>query len=71
MTVARSTNIIVGFTSAAWATEIRMANGVTASTWSVMTKIDLTQTYPLNSSPGSSITSIPDHSFLSLRRPDT
>lgn len=52
MTVSRTTNIIISFASVAWATEIRMANGVTASSWSVATKIDLTQTYPLNSSPG-------------------
>lgn len=48
----RNTNIRVGFASYAWASEIRTGTGAAASDWSVMTRIDLTQKYPINSSPG-------------------
>ena len=51
-TLNRNANILVGFASYAWATEIRTGTGLAASDWSVMTRIDLTQKYPINSSPG-------------------
>ena len=48
----RNTNIVVGFASYAWATEILTSTGISARDWSVLTRIDLTQKYPINSSPG-------------------
>ena len=51
-TINRNANIRVGFADIAWATEILNANGVSAGAWSVVTRIDLTQKYPLNFSPG-------------------
>lgn len=52
MTLSRTANIIVGFNSSAWATVIKTSTGAASSTWKVMTRIDLTQSYPINSSPG-------------------
>ena len=52
MTLDRSTNIVVGFDGYAWATTIKTSTGGTASFWEVDTHIDLTQKYPINSSPG-------------------
>lgn len=57
----RSTNILVGFASAAWADEILTSTGSFASYWSVITRIDLTQKYPINSSPGIHSNSISIH----------
>jgi len=48
----RNTTIVVGFASYAWATEILTSAGISAWDWSVLTRIDLTQKYPINSSPG-------------------
>ena len=48
----RNTNIRVGFTGGNWATVILNAGGTPAGLWSVVTRIDLTQKYPLNFSPG-------------------
>ena len=55
ITLSRSTNIIVGFVGSAWAPEIKLANGNGASAWNVVTRIDLTKNYPINSSPGKSL----------------
>lgn len=53
MTVSRNTDIIIGFASAAWAAEIIRTGGTTtASNWRVVTRIDLTKNYPINTSPG-------------------
>lgn len=52
MNLSRNTNIVVGFASNSWATEIRTSSGGVADYWSVLTRIDLTQKYPINSSPG-------------------
>lgn len=52
MVLQRTTNILVGFVGVAWASEIRMSNGFSAVDWRVLTRIDLTQKYPINSSPG-------------------
>ena len=51
MTVSRTTNIVVGFVGYAWASEIRDSTGASAWYWSVITRIDLTRKYPINSSP--------------------
>ena len=48
----RNTKIRVGFTGGNWATVILNANDASAVGWSVVTRIDLTQKYPLNFSPG-------------------
>ena len=48
----RTTNMLVGYASWAWATEILDHTGVSASDWRIITRIDLTQKYPINSSPG-------------------
>lgn len=48
----RNTNIRVGFASSVWAPEIRTNTGAQANNWRVITRIDLTQKYPINSSPG-------------------
>lgn len=48
----RNTNILVGFARNTWADEIRTGSGAQAIYWSVTTRIDLTQKYPINSSPG-------------------
>lgn len=48
----RNANILVGFASVAWADEILTAAGSFANSWSLITRIDLTQKYPINSSPG-------------------
>ncbi|CAF3815350.1 unnamed protein product [Rotaria sp. Silwood1] len=53
MTLNRNTNIVVGFTGGDWATEIlKTSSNTSASGWAVVTRIDLTQKYPINSSPG-------------------
>jgi hypothetical protein len=52
LNVSRNTNILVGFASSAWAAEIRTLTGAAANYWNVVTRIDLTQKYPINSSPG-------------------
>lgn len=53
ITLDRTANIIVGFNSTAWAPVIKTNTNLSASTWKVLTRIDLTKTYPINSSPGS------------------
>ena len=50
--LTRTTNIRAGFASLAWAGEIRTLTGAAANSWNVVTRIDLTQKYPINSSPG-------------------
>lgn len=50
----RNTAIRVGFTGGNWASVIRTGTGAAANSWSVLTRIDLTQKYPINFSPGSS-----------------
>ena len=52
-TLSRSSNIRAGFASNSWAVEILTTAGAAANYWNVMTRIDLTQKYPINSSPGS------------------
>lgn len=53
MNLSSTTDIIVGYVNAAWATEILKTNTTTtASTWRVVARIDLTKNYPINSSPG-------------------
>lgn len=52
MNLSRTSNIVVGFTGSAWASEIKSSSGVSASLWYLVMRIDLTQKYPLNSSPG-------------------
>ncbi|CAF1460585.1 unnamed protein product [Rotaria sordida] len=53
MTLNRNTNIVVGFTGGDWATEIlKTSSNTSALRWAVVTRIDLTQKYPINSSPG-------------------
>ena len=56
ITISRSSTILIGFTGSAWANEIKLSNGAAASNWRVVTKIDLTKNYPINSSPGISLT---------------
>lgn len=51
-TLARTTNIIVGYVSTAWPAEIRMANGSSASRFRVVSRIDLGQGTPINTPPG-------------------
>ena len=58
MNLSRSANIVVGFYGVAWASEIRLANGISAATWSVVTRLDLSKNYPINSSPGNEIMSL-------------
>ena len=55
ITISRSTNILIGFTGSAWASEILLGTGAYANFWRVVTKIDLTKNYPINSSPGESL----------------
>lgn len=52
MSLSRSTNIVIGFQGVAWAGEIKKSSGAGASSWFVVTRIDLTQKYPINTSPG-------------------
>ena len=52
-TLARTTNIIVGFVSSAWSPDIRMPNGTNASNFRIVTRIDLGQGFPINTPPGS------------------
>ena len=53
LNLSRTADIIVGFASVAWASEIIRTNGTTsASSWRVLTRIDLSKNYPINSSPG-------------------
>ena len=52
MTLDRSTNILVGYSGGNWATVIQNSLGNPAAGWEVDTHIDLTQKYPINSSPG-------------------
>lgn len=51
MNLTRSTNIIVGFTGTSWPSVIRKPNGSVASSWRLVTQINLPQTYPINTSP--------------------
>ena len=51
-TIDRNANILIGYYSSAWAPEIQTALGVSAGAWRVITRIDLTQKYPINFSPG-------------------
>ncbi|CAF4467428.1 unnamed protein product [Rotaria sp. Silwood2] len=52
MTLDRNTDILVGFIGSAWADEIKQPSNAGATYWRVITHIDLTQKYPINSSPG-------------------
>lgn len=52
ITLQRTTNIVVGYSDSAWSNEIKNAAGNSAGAWSIITRIDLTQKYPINSSPG-------------------
>lgn len=58
MSLLRTTNIVVGFKSSAWANEIPSTSGAMGGNWRVITRVDLTKTYPLNSSPGRDILTI-------------
>ena len=51
-TVDRNTNIIAGYVSGDWANEIRSTAGGPPGGWRILTRIDLTQKYPINFSPG-------------------
>lgn len=52
-TISRNSDIIIGFASGAWAPEILRTNSTSSAwDWRVVTKIDLTKNYPINSSPG-------------------
>ncbi|CAF4969164.1 unnamed protein product, partial [Rotaria sp. Silwood1] len=51
ITLDRNTDILVGFNSSAWASEIKTSLNTAANGWRVITHIDLTQKYPINSSP--------------------
>ncbi|CAF4636094.1 unnamed protein product, partial [Rotaria magnacalcarata] len=44
-------SIVFGFTRSAWALVIKTSVGSVANNWRMITRIDLTQTYPLISSP--------------------
>ena len=52
LNLSHTTNIVVGYYGAAWPVQILMTNGAPANYWSIVTHIDLTQGYPINSSPG-------------------
>lgn len=52
MSLSRTTNILVGFKSYSWASEIPSTSGAMVGTWRVITRVDLTKNYPINSSPG-------------------
>ncbi|CAF3426697.1 unnamed protein product [Rotaria sp. Silwood1] len=52
ITLDRNTDILVGFTGNSWASEIKTSLNAVADYWRVITHIDLTQKYPINSSPG-------------------
>ena len=54
-TVRRSTNMVIGYASGDWADEIRTGSGAGPGSWRIATLIDLTQKYPINSSPGTII----------------
>lgn len=54
MLLARTTDILVGFKSGQWATEIPSTSGAMAGNWRVITRVSFSATYPLNSSPGKS-----------------
>lgn len=60
--IARTANIVVGFYSNAWAPEIPPTSGAFVGWWRVITRVDLTKNYPINSSPGK--TSLFFESFL-------
>ena len=49
--LSRTTNIVVGYTGSRWPSQVQMANGISASAWRVVARIDLGQGYPINSSP--------------------
>ncbi|CAF4849818.1 unnamed protein product [Rotaria sp. Silwood1] len=51
ITLDRNTDILVGFTGNSWASEIKTSLNAVADYWRVITHIDLTQKYPINSSP--------------------
>lgn len=51
-TLNRNSNIIVGYVSGDWADEIKATAGGAAGGWRILTRIDLTQKYPINFSPG-------------------
>lgn len=48
----RTSNIIVGYVNGDWASEIKATAGGPPGGWRILTRIDLTQKYPINSSPG-------------------
>lgn len=51
-TISRNTDISVGYVSGAWADEIKTTSGVAAVMWNIITRINLSVKYPINSSPG-------------------
>ncbi|CAF4136194.1 unnamed protein product [Rotaria sp. Silwood2] len=51
-TLDRNTDILVGFNGNSWADVIKQPSNANAIYWRVITHIDLTQKYPINSSPG-------------------
>ena len=51
-TLNRNSNIIVGYVNGDWANEIKATAGGPPGGWRILTRIDLTQKYPINSSPG-------------------
>lgn len=52
MSLSRTSNILVGFKSNTWAPEIPPTSGAMLGYWRVITRVDLTKNYPINSSPG-------------------
>jgi len=65
-TLARTTNIVVGFKSYAWADEIPSTSGAMSGYWRVITRVSLSATYPLNSSPGKNVLMIFSFDMLYL-----
>ena len=59
VTLNRNTNIVVGFYGGNWASEILNASSLPALGWEVDIHIDLTQKYPINSSPGRTLVPSP------------
>lgn len=51
MNLARTADIVVGFKSNTWAPEIPPTSGAFVGYWRVITRVDLSKNYPINSSP--------------------
>ena len=71
ITLNRTANFLAGYSSSAWASEIKVTGtSISAGAWRIITRIDLTQKYPINSSPGTLLHQIIDFfsnsSMLSL-----